>query len=72
MATHCSILPGKFHGWRSLVGYSPWGHFLNSKDILKSNLCFMFCMVGFLCNIGFYATFLPEIVVEEYIFMFIS
>ena len=18
-------LPGKFHGWRSLVGYSPWG-----------------------------------------------
>ena len=22
MATH---LPGKFHGWRCLVGYSPWG-----------------------------------------------
>ena len=22
---HCSFfLPGKFHGWRSLVGYSPW------------------------------------------------
>ena len=20
------LLPGKFHGWRSLVGYSPWGH----------------------------------------------
>jgi len=19
-------LPGKFHGWRSLVGYSPWGY----------------------------------------------
>ena len=19
-------LPGKFHGWRSLVGYGPWGH----------------------------------------------
>jgi len=19
------FLPGKFHGWRSLVGYSPWG-----------------------------------------------
>ena len=18
--------PGKLHGWRSLVGYSPWGH----------------------------------------------
>ena len=20
------LLPGEFHGWRSLVGYSPWGH----------------------------------------------
>ena len=20
------LLPGKFHWWRSLVGYSPWGH----------------------------------------------
>ena len=20
------LLPGKFHGWRSLIGYSPWGH----------------------------------------------
>jgi len=19
-------LPGKFHGWRSLAGYSPWSH----------------------------------------------
>ena len=25
MATHSSILPGKSHGRRSLVGYSPWG-----------------------------------------------
>ena len=26
MATHSStLLPGKFHGPRSLVGYSPWG-----------------------------------------------
>ena len=25
MATCSSILPGKFHGQRSLVGYSPWG-----------------------------------------------
>ena len=24
-ATHSSILLGKFHGQRSLVGYSPWG-----------------------------------------------
>ena len=20
------LLPGESHGWRSLVGYSPWGH----------------------------------------------
>ena len=20
------LLPGKFHGWRTLEGYSPWGH----------------------------------------------
>ena len=20
------FLPGEFHGWRNLVGYSPWGH----------------------------------------------
>ena len=26
MATQSSILPGKSHGRRSLVGYSPWGH----------------------------------------------
>ena len=24
-ATHSSILPGKSHGRRNLVGYSPWG-----------------------------------------------
>ena len=26
MATHPVFLPGKLHGQRSLVGYSPWGH----------------------------------------------
>ena len=26
MATCSSILAGKSHGQRSLVGYSPWGH----------------------------------------------
>ena len=25
MATHSSTLSWKFHGWRSLVDYSPWG-----------------------------------------------
>ena len=26
MTTHTVFLPGDFHGQRSLVGYSPWGH----------------------------------------------
>ena len=26
MATFPVFLPGKSHGWRSLVGYSLWGH----------------------------------------------
>ena len=26
MATHSYIFTGEFHGQRSLVGYSPWGH----------------------------------------------
>ena len=25
MATHSSIFAWKIHGWRNLVGYSPWG-----------------------------------------------
>ena len=25
MATHSSTLAWRIHGWRSLVGYSPWG-----------------------------------------------
>ena len=25
-ATHCSILAGRIHEQRSLVGYSPWSH----------------------------------------------
>ena len=26
MAAHSVLLPGKSHGWRSLVGCSPWSH----------------------------------------------
>ena len=26
MATHSSILAVKYQGWRSVVGYSPFGH----------------------------------------------
>ena len=27
------LLPGKFHGWKSLVGYRPWGH--KESDMTK-------------------------------------
>ena len=33
MATHSSILPGAFHGQKSLVGYSPWGD--KESDMVK-------------------------------------
>ena len=33
MATHSSILAGKSHGQRSLVGYSPWGHRRAGHDL---------------------------------------
>ena len=38
MATHS--MDRKFHGWRTLAGYSPWGH--KESDItqrLKQQLC---------------------------------
>ena len=32
------LLPGKFHGQRSLVGYSPWGHSkLDTIEQLNTN-----------------------------------
>ena len=30
------FLPGEFHGERSLVGYSPWGHKESDMTFLKS------------------------------------
>ena len=26
MTTHSALFPGEFHGQKSLVDYSPWGH----------------------------------------------
>ena len=37
MATHSSTLAKKFHGWSSLVGYSPWGR----KKTQLSNFTFL-------------------------------
>ena len=48
MATTPVLLPGKSHGWRSLVGYSPWGrkesdtterlHFTSLRSLLQEDL----------------------------------
>ena len=35
MVTHSSILPWKFHGQTSLVGYSPWGH--KESDMIEQH-----------------------------------
>ena len=33
MATHSGSLPGKSHGQRNLVNYSPWGHKRAGHDL---------------------------------------
>ena len=37
MATHSVFLPGKSHGQRSLVGYSPWGHKEDKTEQLSTS-----------------------------------
>ena len=43
MATHSSILTGKFFGQRSLAGYSPWGcKELDTTERLSTNsVCYI-------------------------------
>ena len=58
MATRSSILAGKSHGQRSLVGYSPWGHkeldmtelltLLSITDCFARSIVCM-CLVAQLC-----------------------
>ena len=58
MATHSVFLPGKLHGQRSLVGYSPWGHKeLDMTEQLTfsffhfhTKVCFPFCLKFFFSN----------------------
>ena len=39
MATHSSILAWKSHGWRNLVGYSPWGR--KELDTTEQHLLYL-------------------------------
>ena len=44
MATNPVFLPGKCHGQRSLVGYSPWGRKRFGHDLVtKQNQWLKFC-----------------------------
>ena len=38
MATRPAALPGKFHGQRSLVGYSIWGHKRVRQDLTTKQI----------------------------------
>ena len=53
------LLPGKFHGWRNLVGYSPWGHKesdtteqLHWWNTYRSVSLFQFRSTSGVCNPG--------------------
>ena len=41
-------LPGKFHGWRSLVGYSPWGR---KESDMTEQLHLMGAKMSSLCRL---------------------
>ena len=43
MATHSRILAGESHGWRSLVGYSPWGR--KRSDMTERLHCHFQCLI---------------------------
>ena len=39
------LLPGEFHGWRSLVGYSPWGlKELDMTELLHFHFSLSYCV----------------------------
>ena len=44
MATHSVLLPGKFHGWRHLVGYSSWDR---KESDTTEQLPFLFVLLFF-------------------------
>ena len=64
MATHTPVLlPGKFHGQRSLVGYSPWGH---EESDTTERLHFHFLLID---DSGIFSDHLSELVrISLYIF----
>ena len=50
MATTPVFLPGKSHGQRSLVGYSPWGpKESDMTERLHTHICIRTCTTELLC-----------------------
>ena len=47
MATYSSILLAKFHGQRSLAGYSPWGH--KGSDTTEHHTYMSSIVLGWAC-----------------------
>ena len=45
LATTPVLLPGKSHGWKSLVGYSPWGRRVGHNWM--TSLCYTIQQMGF-------------------------
>ena len=64
------LLPGKSHGWRSLVGYNPWG--CKESDTTEW-LHFLSCFLSFLLSSQFsHSTPYPFSQIEECLFWFLN
>ena len=47
-----ALLPGKFHGQRSLAGYSPWGHKeVDMTETTCTEYCFEMIFIQFIPHI---------------------
>ena len=57
------LLPGKFHGWRSLAGYSPWGH---KESDMTGRLHFLSLLAAQYCPLPF----IGRAIMQSFIWMF--
>ena len=55
------LLPGKFHGWKNLTGYSPWGRKESDMTERLHSLCLV---VGLLGNMVFLFLVFKEISIQ--------
>ena len=64
------FLPGKSHGWRSLAGYSPWGH--KESDITKqlSTLTHKLHIMGRQSSMEFYLLILVSMTIMQILICF--